>query len=621
MDTDEFSDILQFEEAGDLSLYGDLKAQVEQSPDPRMGMEFDSLDSACAFYFHYARNLGFRVRTSRFRTSRKDESIIMRRFVCSKEGFYLKRERRAADVKERKKRGSMREGCLAMFEVVKKNPNRWVVHKLVKDHSHAFTVPIKPRTKKTETRAINEDPGWIDYWGRGGEAFNLMEYLKRKQSRNPNFFYSLRVDDESNLVTDVFWVDARARSAFFYFGDVVYIDTTCRKMTRMIPFVSFTGINHHLQHVNFGCGIIFGQTESSFSWLLESFYTAMNGKAPLSLVLEPDVILKSAALKVFPGTRLRFCKRRILHRMKEELPRLRSDAAVWRDLKADLKCCMDDSETVEDFESSWKSILSTYDLERCDWIRWLYSVREYWAAVFLKDSFFGEISSVQKFETLDKFFRRNFKNSGGALVRDFIARFDQELVRKIANEVRADHANSRSGPSTKISTEMEKQAAEVYTENVFAIFEEELKKSTNAGLTAESYDGRNWNYDVADRGKLYRVDFGYQERRARCSCRKFDFCGILCSHTLSVFSHCQISRIPEDYFLRRWTRNAKSRPILFESDGGDLLVDRRRAFSYLSAEIFMYAEEGSTSSLAYAAAKNALKKAFAEITAAKEEFS
>ena len=47
-----------------------------------------------------------------------------------------------------------------------------------------------------------------------------------------------------------------------------------------------------------------------------------------------------------------------------------------------------------------------------------------------------------------------------------------------------------------------------------------------------------------------------------CSCKKFDSEGILCCHSLKVYSILDIMEIPERYILSRWTRGVKSRYAL-----------------------------------------------------------
>ena len=43
----------------------------------------------------------------------------------------------------------------------------------------------------------------------------------------------------------------------------------------------------------------------------------------------------------------------------------------------------------------------------------------------------------------------------------------------------------------------------------------------------------------------------------RCSCKKFEFAGILCSHALKILDINNIRSVPEEYILKRWTIDAK----------------------------------------------------------------
>jgi zinc finger SWIM domain-containing protein 3 len=46
-----------------------------------------------------------------------------------------------------------------------------------------------------------------------------------------------------------------------------------------------------------------------------------------------------------------------------------------------------------------------------------------------------------------------------------------------------------------------------------------------------------------------------------CTCMMFTFVGILCRHVLKVLDKKNVSKIPANYILKRWTRNAKGRTI------------------------------------------------------------
>uniref|UniRef100_A0A1D1YME8 Protein FAR1-RELATED SEQUENCE 7 n=1 Tax=Anthurium amnicola TaxID=1678845 RepID=A0A1D1YME8_9ARAE len=103
--------------------------------DPHEGMEFESEDAAKMFYFAYSRYVGFNMRVSTYYRSKRDKSIISRLFVCSKEGFYVKKDV-GSEVKVKRPREATRVGCKAMLMVKKNGSGKWVVSKFEKEHNH-----------------------------------------------------------------------------------------------------------------------------------------------------------------------------------------------------------------------------------------------------------------------------------------------------------------------------------------------------------------------------------------------------------------------------------------------------------------------------------------------------
>ena len=75
--------------------------------------------------------------------------------------------------------------------------------------------------------------------------------LGRKKEVNPSFFYDFMVDEQGRLFR-VFWADALCKKNYSVFGDVVSIDSTYTTNQYNMNFVSFTGVNHHLQSVFLG---------------------------------------------------------------------------------------------------------------------------------------------------------------------------------------------------------------------------------------------------------------------------------------------------------------------------------------------------------------------------------
>lgn len=98
--------------------------------EPYEGMQFQTEEAARTFYYTYASNAGFTVRISKCRRAR-DGSIISWRFVCSKEGHYVRKYGRT-----KRSRALTRVGCLARLFVKRLDSGIWVIASFVKEHNH-----------------------------------------------------------------------------------------------------------------------------------------------------------------------------------------------------------------------------------------------------------------------------------------------------------------------------------------------------------------------------------------------------------------------------------------------------------------------------------------------------
>ncbi|XP_020961223.1 protein FAR1-RELATED SEQUENCE 9-like [Arachis ipaensis] len=53
----------------------------------------------------------------------------------------------------------------------------------------------------------------------------------------------------------------------------------------------------------------------------------------------------------------------------------------------------------------------------------------------------------------------------------------------------------------------------------------------------------------------FTVDFNPLNHEVWCECNMFESTGILCCHTLDVFSYYKVDRVPSCYVLPRWSKN------------------------------------------------------------------
>ncbi|XP_074564927.1 protein FAR1-RELATED SEQUENCE 5-like [Curcuma longa] len=614
--------------------------------DPYLGMEFPSHEAAQTFYYAYASRIGFDVRIRLSRRSTRDESFVMRRFVCTKEGF-TPYEDNFDESKKKRNRTPTREGCKAMFEVIKKDYGKWIVSKLELEHTHDLAVaPSKVHYIQSDCEVVvlaksgtlNREkpaaPSSKTHLGKFGEfsdvpsngngfrtevrdtmqptfelddTQNLLEYFKRMQAENPTYYYAFQVD-KNNCLTHAFWADAKAKMAYYYFGDAVTVDTSFMENKDMVPFVTFTGVNHHLQSLNFGFALLTDESEASFVWLFENWIIAMCGRHPVSLSTAYHEAIGSAISRVFPGTRQRICRWHVLDKCNEWL----SDVYMTRNtFKQEFEKCVSESGTADIFESCWLALIEKFDLGENSRLQLLFDIRQKWVPAYVKDVFTAEVSLTQKPESLINFFEKYFNTKTSLLV--LASLLEQAMAGWYEREALEDLASSYTRPILTTPSIMLKQVVDIYTRTIFDVFQEEFVESLGY-LVDKIDDGVICKFNVTkneDISTSFIVTYNFSNKRTSCSCCKFETSGILCRHILRVFLTVDVRSVPECYILKRWTKDAKNGFVLDESI----------RYNELYRDAVKYAKEGSTSEEVYAIAKSALQIGYSQVLTAKKNIA
>lgn len=112
------------------------------------------------------------------------------------------------------------------------------------------------------------------------------------------------------------------------------------------------------------------------------------------------------------------------------------------------------------------------------------------------------------------------------------------------------------------------QASHVYTNKIYKLFEEELLGSIGTTWTEVSSSDTIHTFEVCEEGSQRgcTVQFNSHNAEIFCSCKKFESLGILCCHALWVFSIKNFTRIPNQYLLKRWTKEAKGGMMGYEQN-------------------------------------------------------
>nr|XP_043614212.1 protein FAR1-RELATED SEQUENCE 5 [Erigeron canadensis] len=629
--------------------------------EPCEGMEFESEEAAKGFYNSYSRRVGFSTRVSSSRRSRKDGAIIQRSFVCAKEGFRNLNEKRTKGREIKRPRTVTRVGCKASMSIKIQDSGKWVVSMFVKQHNHELVPPDQVHCLRSHRQIAGPAKTLIDtlqaagmgprrimsalikeYGGISNVGFTevdcrnymrnnrqrslegdiqpFIDYLRQMQADNPSFFYAVQGDEEQ-CTGNVFWADAKARTNYTYFGDTVTFDTTYRSNRYRLPFAPFTGINHHGQPVLFGCAFLTNESESSFVWLFQTWVSAMSGRLPVSITTDHDTVIRSAIMQVFPDTRHRFCKWHIFNKCQEKLSHV---FLKYPSFEADFHKCVNLPESVDEFEACWLSLVDKYNLVDHEWLQAIYSSRGQWVPVYLRDTFFAEMSITQRSDSMNSYFD-GYVNASTTL-NQFVKLYEKALESRNEKEVKADYETMNTLPLLRTPSPMEKQASELYTRKIFMRFQEELVGTLTLMASKLEDDGVVTTYQVAKFGednKSYRVNFNVLEMRATCSCCMFEFSGLLCRHALAVFRVTNILTLPSSYILKRWTINAKSSVILEEpvNDAfSGYLESQIVRYNTLRHEAFRFVKQGAESVDTYNVAMIALEEAARRVSiAAKNE--
>ncbi|CAM8935549.1 unnamed protein product [Rhodiola kirilowii] len=451
----------------------------------------------------------------------------------------------------------------------------------------------------------------------GGEGRHVLDYLKRMQAENRNFYYEVQNEDDQST-GNIFWADATSRLNYNYFGDAVKLDMSYRTNRHTVPLAYFSGINHHGQPVLLGCALLFSESESDFVWLFQAWLRAMSGRYPVSITTEPDRFVQMAVQLVLPQNRHRFCKSGIFRETQEKLAPLYQSHPTF---ETEFQKCINDNDSVQEFESCWSSLLERYYVMDNEWLQSMFGARQQWVPVYLHDAFFAEISPTDKSEAS---FFDGFVDAATTF-QMLALQYERAIASWHEKELKADYDTNNMTPILKTPSPMEKQAANIYTRKIFLKFQEELVETLANPATKVDDSGTMSTYRVAKFGedhKAHTVRFNNLEMKASCTCQLFEFSGIICRHVLAVFRAKNVLTLPPHFILKRWTRNAKTGSSVDEHGSeGPINPQESVTVRYynLRQEAVKFVEEGVKSIHVYKVAIDALQEASKKVAALKNQ--
>ncbi|XP_042948547.1 protein FAR1-RELATED SEQUENCE 5-like [Carya illinoinensis] len=270
--------------------------------------------------------------------------------------------------------------------------------------------------------------------------------------------------------------------------------------------------------------------------------------------------MAKAIIDVLPNTTHKLCLWHLLQKVPEHLAHVYNK---YPEFQHEFNHCIHETLTIEKFELEWTDMLLKYKLEENSWLQNFYSRRSKWVPAYLRNTFCAGMSTTQRSESINKFFKDYVRSS--MMVSEFVHQYDKALNTRYLSEKEKDVKTKTSKPIMRTSYSIEEEAAKIYTRKSFLIFQDDLFNSQRfKAYKTHEEDGRKIYWvGIAEKEKpAYEVTLGRENNTVSCTCCKFEFIGFLCQHSLHVLAKKSIlDTVMQSYILERWTMNAKSRVV------------------------------------------------------------
>ncbi|KAG5612502.1 hypothetical protein H5410_023783, partial [Solanum commersonii] len=277
-------------------------------------------------------------------------------------------------------------------------------------------------------------------------------------------------------------------------------------------------------------------------------------------ILDPPLAITNAVAKLTMNTPSahHFCIWHIEKKIPEYLSHVFHE---FDDFTSEFSKCLHCTTTPEEFETAWIDIM-----------KMIYAIREKWIPAYVQTTFYAGMSTTQRSESMNKYFKDYLNSSTPMSV--FVTQYDKVIDARYDKVREKDYKTKHSKAILKTLYPMEDEAAKIYTRKIFHKFQEELIQSQKfISEKIEVQDGIHiYKVHLFQRQTpAYIVRLNLELKNATCSCHKFEFMGILCRHMLMIFLKKQIHSLPPCYLLDRWTRYATTEKVNDISSAGSLV--------------------------------------------------
>ncbi|KAK4433927.1 protein FAR1-RELATED SEQUENCE 5 [Sesamum alatum] len=498
-----------------------------------VGQVMKSVEDAYLLYCNYAHAKGFSVKKGDQRYFTRSSELQAKEFECSCEG--VKDERRCTDRAPVTQNPLPRSKCKARLRVGRERGGEWKVTRFVMEHNHEMIAADQIHLLRSSRNVAHAQKSTLEAMVNAGiSVANTVSYMEEEVHgpQNLNFVSKDAYDclshlrkhtkienaDASELVK--YLINKSNNEPFFYWD--VQLDDDDRVMNLFF--------RDYQCRIDYEC---FGDVLS-----VDTTYRTSRD----NLMCVPFMGINHHQQNLMFGLAL----------LSDETEA--SFEWLFRTFRQSMN---------EEFEAAWKDMIDEFNLSGQNWLNGMYKLRHRWATAFSNHKFSADLLTTCRSKGTSSVLEKVGNKS--ISVYNFVLDYEKDQKVWLENEMVEDARSHHGKPPMIVKNNpLLNHAADVYTINMYKLFESELLESLSTFFTDQpSIVGPFLTpFKVKSHGgesKVRTVVFDEQKNEIKCSCRKFESMGILCKHALKVLNFVKVHSIPEQYIKVRWTKHARNK--------------------------------------------------------------
>ncbi|KAI8550173.1 hypothetical protein RHMOL_Rhmol06G0084700 [Rhododendron molle] len=175
------------------------------------------------------------------------------------------------------------------------------------------------------------------------------------------------------------------------------------------------------------------------------------------------------------------------------------------------------------------------------------------------------MSTTQRSESINHFFD-GYVHSNTTL-KQFVEQYENAMGKRVQQEEDEDAHCFNAQIKTVSPYGLEDQFQQAYTIAKFKDFRDEVAGKISCQIERVMVVDDMEEFEIEEDIKIgeagflktctFHVRFNKQSKDTSCTCRLFEFKGIVCKHMFVVWSKKKLTQVSEKYILRRWRKDVR----------------------------------------------------------------